>query len=395
MKPLEGVKIIDFTQAHAGSAATMLLSDFGAEVIKIERKGVGDLARYWEPIQNEQSGYYVYLNRGKKSISLNASTKEGKEILFKLIKDADVVCENFKYGSMERMGLSYETIKEINPSIIYASLNGFGQYGCMKNAIGLDLQLQAMSGMMDRTGFADGSPVKAGPALGDHISGQYLALAINLALVHRKKTGEGQTIDIAILDALFSVLETAQVTYDMTGSVPERSGNGVPFFAPYDAYKTKDGYVVIGVSTQQQWENLCDVLDAKQLLEKYPNATIRWENEKELKKDLEAILQNKTKMEVETLLGDAGISVGAVRTPKEAMQCTPILEREMLATLEDAQLGNIQMPATVIKMDKTPGGFTQSAPALGEHTTYYLEQIGYTKQEIQQLLDNGIIEGRA
>ena len=171
MKPLTGVKIVDFTQAHAGSAATMLLSDFGAEVIKIERKGVGDLARYWEPIENGQSGYYVYLNRGKKSVSINASTPEGREILFRLIKEADVVCENFKYGSMERMGLSYETIKKVNPSIIYASLNGFGQYGIMKNAIGLDLQLQAMSGMMDRTGFAEGTPVKAGAALGDHVSG--------------------------------------------------------------------------------------------------------------------------------------------------------------------------------------------------------------------------------
>ena len=207
MKPLTGVKIVDFTQAHAGSAATMLLSDFGAEVIKIERKGVGDLARYWEPIENGQSGYYVYLNRGKKSVSINASTPEGREILFRLIKEADVVCENFKYGSMERMGLSYETIKKVNPSIIYASLNGFGQYGIMKNAIGLDLQLQAMSGMMDRTGFAEGTPVKAGAALGDHVSGLYLALAINLALIHRKATGEGQMIDIAILDALLKKSE--------------------------------------------------------------------------------------------------------------------------------------------------------------------------------------------
>ena len=395
MKPLTGVKIVDFTQAHAGSAATMLLSDFGAEVIKIERKGVGDLARYWEPIENGQSGYYVYLNRGKKSISINASTPEGREILFRLIKDADVVCENFKYGSMERMGLSYKVIKEVNPSIIYASLNGFGQYGRMKNAIGLDLQLQAMSGMMDRTGFAEGSPVKAGAALGDHVSGLYLALAINLALIHRRATGEGQRIDIAILDALFSILESAQACYDMTGSVPERSGNGVPFFAPYDAYTTKDGYVVIGVSTQRQWEKLCHALEAEYLLEKYPNDTVRWKKAQELKTDLEQILQEITKIQAEALLNGEGVAAGAVRTPKEAMSFTPIVERNMVATVQDEMLGTIQMPGTVIKMDKTPGGFTNSAPALGEHTKYYLEQIGYSEVEIQHLLEQGIIEGRA
>ena len=394
MKPLEGVRIIDFTQAHAGSAATMLLSDFGAEVIKIERKGVGDLARYWEPIVNQQSGYYVYLNRGKKSISMNANTPEGKEILARLIKDADVVCENFKYGSMERMGLSYEVIKEINPSIIYASLNGFGQYGRMKNAIGLDLQLQAMSGMMDRTGFAEGSPVKAGAALGDHVSGLYLALAINLALIHRKATGEGQTVDIAILDALFSVLETAQVCYEMTGSVSERSGNSVAFFAPYDAYAVKDGYVVIGVSTQKQWEKLCLALEADYLLEKYPNNMARWEEAQQLKADLEQILHEKTKIQVETLLQEAGVAAGAVRTPEEAMTFAPIIERHMVAAVSDEKLGKVQMPGTVIKMDRTPGGFTNSAPALGEHTKHYLEQIGYSEAEIQNLLERGIMEGR-
>ena len=254
MKPLEGVKIVDFTQAHAGSLATMLLSDFGAEVMKIERPGVGDLARYWAPMKDGNSAYYTYLNRGKKSISVNASSPEGKEIIFGLIKDADVVCENFKYGSMERMGLSYEEIKKVNPEIIYASLNGFGQTGPMKKTIGLDLQLQAMSGLMDRTGFPDGPPTKAGPAMGDQLSGTYLAMAINLALVHKKKTGKGQKIDIAILDCLFSILEAAPMTYCLTGSVPERVGNSYPSISPYDTFRAADGYVSIGISTDRQWQ---------------------------------------------------------------------------------------------------------------------------------------------
>ncbi len=206
MKPLEGIKILDFTQAHAGSAATMILADMGAEVIKIERFGVGDMARYWEPMKDEKSAYYAYLNRGKKSISIDASSEKGKEIIEKLIASVDVIAENFKLGSMERMGFSYEEVRKINPKVIYASLNGFGQSGVLKNNIGLDLQLQAMSGAMDLTGAKEGIPIKIGAAFGDHVSGNYMTLGILSALVEREKTGKGKRIDIAILDSLFGIM---------------------------------------------------------------------------------------------------------------------------------------------------------------------------------------------
>ena len=222
MGPLKGIKILDFTQAHAGSLATMLLADFGAEAIKIERAGVGDLARYWEPLKNGESGYFAFLNRNKKSISLDAFSREGKEIIFKLVKEVDVVCENFKYGSMDRLGFDYETLKGINPGIIYASLNGFGQSGVMKNVIGLDLQLQAMSGIMEATGLAQGPPARVGAALGDHISGTYMAMAVCLALIHRQKTGMGQYIDIAILDSLCSILAEHPAVYSLEGKAAEK-----------------------------------------------------------------------------------------------------------------------------------------------------------------------------
>ncbi len=205
MKPFSGIRIIDFTQAHAGSLATMLLADMGAEVVKIERAGSGDLARYWAPFRGESSGYYAFLNRGKKSVSLDLSKPEGKQAVKALIAGADVVCENFKYGSMERMGLTYEEVRAIKPDVIYASLNGFGQTGPMRRNIGLDLHLQAMGGVMDATGFPDGDPVRVGVAFGDHLSGTYMAQAISLALLERTKTGRGQFIDISILDALFSL----------------------------------------------------------------------------------------------------------------------------------------------------------------------------------------------
>lgn len=395
MKPLEGIKVVDFTQAHAGSLCTMLLSDFGAEVIKIERPGVGDLARYWAPFKDGNSAYYTFLNRGKKSIGLNTASEEGRKIALDLIKDADVVCENFKYGSMERMGLDYETVKKVNPSVIYASLNGFGQTGPLKETIGLDLQLQAMSGIMDRTGFPDGPPTKAGPAVGDHLSGTYMAAAVNLALINRKKTGEGQRIDIAILDCLFSILEAAPITYALTGKVPQRVGNSYPSISPYDTFKAKDGYVSIGISTDNQWIRFCDALGMDNLKadEKYKTNESRGDNyESGLKEAIEKVTSKMSKFEIEKKLNDAKLVCGAVCTVAESMENEQIKERNMLVEIDDKSIGKIRIPGTVIKMSDTPGGFTQGAPLLGEHTEMYLKYLGYTDEKIAELEKNKVIQ---
>lgn len=396
MKLLEGIKVVDFTQAHAGSLCTMLLADFGAEVIKIERPGVGDLARYWSPFKNGSSGYYAYLNRGKKSIGVNGSTEEGGKILLDLIKDADVVTENFKYGSMERMGLSYETLKEVNPELIYASLNGYGQNGPMKKTIGLDLQLQAGSGFMDRTGFPDGAPTKAGPAMGDQLSGTYMATAIMLALIAKKKTGRGQKIDIAILDCLFSILEAGPITYCMTGSVPDRVGNSYPSISPYDTFKAKDGYVAIGISTDNQWLKFCDALGMEDLKkeEKYRTNESRGNHyETGLKQAIEAVTGTMSKFEIEEKLRNVRLACGAVYTVSEAMNTEQIKVRNMLTPIYDEGIGEeIRIPGTVIKMSETPGGFTEGAPSLGKHTRYYLKQLGYTDEQIETLAGQNVIE---
>lgn len=396
MKPLEGVKVVDFTQAHAGSLCTMLLADFGAEVIKVERPGVGDLARYWFPFKNDSSGYYAYLNRGKKSIGVNGGTEEGRKILLDLIKDADIVTENFKYGSMERMGLSYEKIKEVNPEIIYASLNGYGQTGPMKETIGLDLQLQAGSGFMDRTGFADGAPTKAGPAMGDQLSGTYMATAIMMALTAKKKTGKGQKIDIAILDCLFSILEAAPITYCMTGSVPERVGNSYPSISPYDTFKAKDGYVAIGISTDNQWMKFCDVLGMDELKadERYMTNESRGDHyENGLKQAIEAVTSKMSKFEIEDKLREARLACGAVYTVAEAMETQQIKERNMLVSVYDEGIGEeIRIPGTVIKMSETPGGIAEGAPNLGKHTHFYLSKLGYSDEEINALAEKKVIQ---
>ena len=395
MKPLKGIKVIDFTQAHAGSLATMILADYGAEVIKIERAGVGDLARYWEPMAGEDSGYYAFLNRNKKSMAVNAFEKEGKEIIYRLIKDADVVCENFKLGSMDRMGFDYETLKSVNPEIIYASLNGFGQTGVMKDKIGLDIHLQARSGIMDRTGFPDGPPTRVGAAFGDHLSGMYMAAAVNLAIINKMKTGKGQKVDIAILDSLFSVLEEAQATYEFTGSCQSRAGNAYPSMAPYDTLKTKDGYVTVAVSSERQWKSFCEVLDLQDIFdnENYKTNESRDMNYySSLKEDLEKAFSTMSKYEIEDKLNIVGVSASAVRNVREAIDNEQIVARNVIREVEDKKLGKISYPGPVIKMSRTSGSIETAAPLMGEDTGHYLSKIGYSDDEISRLSQAGIVE---
>ncbi|WP_317855187.1 CoA transferase [Chakrabartyella piscis] len=395
MRPLEGMKVLDFTQVHAGSLTTRLLADFGAEIIKIERPYVGDLARYWPPIANGESAYYAFLNRGKNSIGLNGSKPEGKEIIEKLLKEVDVICENFKYGSMERMGLSYEDVKKINPEIIYASLNGFGQTGPLKENVGLDLQLQAMSGYMDRTGFPDGAPTKAAAVIGDQIAGTYMANAILLAAIHKKKTGKGQQIDISILESLFATLEGAPVTYSLTGTVPERVGNEYPSCSPYDNFETNDGYVAVGVATDRQWQTFCKAMKLDHLAEKeeYKVNEIRGQQYHiGLKDELEALTKTMSKFEIEEILRGVGLPCGAVRTVAEAMSSDQVNAREMLIDVNDKAMGNVKMPGIGIKMSETPGAVTHGAPLLGEYTDYYLSHLGYSSQAIEELESKKIIQ---
>ena len=387
MRPFEGIRIVDFTQAHAGSLATMLLADMGAEVIKIERAGTGDLARYWAPFRNGNSGYYAFLNRGKKSMSLNLATQEGKEIVKKLIATADVVCENFKFGSMARMGLSYEAVSAIKPDIIYASLNGFGQTGPMRETIGLDLQLQAMSGVMDATGFPAGDPVRVGVAFGDHLSGTYMALGVALALIERQQSGRGQYIDIAILDALFSLMQ---------GQVSQgggRHGNCSTQFAPCDCYQVSDGYLLIQVTQDDQWDALCRVLGLGALAGdpalKSNSGRMACYDTRILPVLAERLASCK-KLDAETLLQSAGVPCSAVRTVQEATASPRAAG--LLAELHDPALGKVHFPGSHFHIDRIDTQPTRPAPLQGEHTLAYLTELGYHMDEMAALLERGVAE---
>lgn len=394
MAILDGVRVIDLTQAYSGPFCTMHLADHGAEVIKIERPGVGDQSRTWGPIKNGYSAYYAFLNRNKKSLTLDLRSTEGKEVFLRLVKDADVVCENFRVGTMEKLGLGYEEIKKINPRIIYASISGFGLNGPLAKLPAYDIVAQAMSGLMSITGFPDNPPTKVGPSVGDNYSGTYLALGICMALYHREKTGEGQRLDVAMVDTLFSILENAVVEYTVAGNIPNRSGNADPGIAPFDSFAAQDGMIVMGVGTDAMWAKLCHLMGRPELLNdpRYQTNDDRCKNYlPDLKEAVEAYTRTKTKEELRQIMNEAGIPFGFILTVPEAAEHPQLQSRDMLVEVEDPALGKIRIPGIPIKMHQNPGKVARPAPLLGENTREILAEIGYTEPQIAAMRERGVI----
>ena len=280
-KALKGVKVLDLTHAYNGPFCTTLLADNGADVIKIEPPQ-GDQCRTWGPIDEKsgESGFYAFLNRNKKGITLNLKTKEGKEIFYKMVREADVVVENFRGGVSKKLGVDYETLKKINPNIVYASGSGFGQYGPLANRPCYDIVAQSMAGMVNLTGFPDSPPTKVGPSIADNVTGIYLCVGVLLALYNREKTGMGQSVDVAMLDTIFTLLENSIVTNTMTNVIPQRQGNIDPSIAPFDIYMARDGYIAIGVGNDKLWSKFCKVMNRTDLLEdeKYATNDLRCKN---------------------------------------------------------------------------------------------------------------------
>ncbi|MGR6836280.1 CaiB/BaiF CoA transferase family protein [Syntrophomonas erecta] len=394
MKALEGVKVLDLTQAYSGPFCTMHMADHGAEVIKVERPGMGDQSRAWGPIINDYSAYYAFLNRNKRGITLDLRSPEGKEVFLKLVKEADVVCENFKVGTMEKMGLGYDVLKEVNPRLIYAAISGFGEEGPLAKLPAYDIVAQAMSGLMTITGFPENPPTKVGPSVGDNYTGTYLALGICMALYHREKTGQGQKLDVAMVDTLFSILENAVVEYTVAGNEPGRSGNADPGIAPFDAFMAKDGMIVMGVGTNAMWSRLCDLMGKPELVDdpRYKTNDDRCKNYiPDLKNIVESYTRTKTKAELEELMNGAGIPFGNIFSISEAANHPQLQSRNMLVEVEDPVLGRIKIPGVPIKMHATPGTVVKAAPTLGQHNSEILSALGYSAEQVEALATKGII----
>ena len=392
MRPLEGIKIVDFTVMHGGPLATRLLADFGAEVIKIEAVK-GERGRNLEPLDaNGNSGYFAYLNRGKKSVAVDISTAEGKEIVKKLIKGSNAVLENHPAHTMEELGLGYEAVKAINPGIVYASLSGYGHTGPMKDMAALDVQIQSMSGISFISGYPE-APVRSGSELGCHVGGTYLAMATMIAIIHAEATGEGQYIDISMVDSVLSMIEGAPIEYLIDGSERIRTGNSYPSICPYDTFVTKDGNISVGVSTDRQWGQFCHALGLDELADD-PRYATNLERGVNYWTGLRDMLQEKigqmSRFEIEALMNENKIPCGICYEAEEAMESVTVKERNMLIELEDHTMGKILMPGLGIKMDESEQPLT-GAPRLGENTAEYLKALGYSDEAVAKLAKDGII----
>ncbi|MCL2010689.1 MAG: CoA transferase, partial [Synergistaceae bacterium] len=371
MGALDGLKVLDLTHAYNGPFGTMLLADNGAEVIKIEPLG-GDQTRAWGPLDEKsgESGYFAFLNRNKKGVTLNLKSEEGKQLFLKLVKDADVVIENYRLGVTKKLGIDYEALKAINPRIIYASGTGFGQYGPLSHRPAYDIVSQSMGGIVNITGFPDSPPTKVGPSIADNVTGVHLCLGIMMALYNRERTGEGQHIDVSMTDTIFTLLENAVVTTTMTGVIPEREGNIDPAIAPFDIYEAKDGYVAIGVGNDKLFETFCNAIGMPDLAKNplYLTNTLRCANYKSgLKDTIQEWVSSKNKADIEKLFETAGIPCGPVLNMQEAIDHPHIVAREMIVDVTHPTIGNMRIQGCPIKFSRTPGKVKAPAPLLGQH----------------------------
>jgi crotonobetainyl-CoA:carnitine CoA-transferase CaiB-like acyl-CoA transferase len=391
---LENIKIIDLSRVLAGPFCTMILGDLGAEVIKVEHVESGDETRGWgPPFLNGESAYYLCANRNKQSITLNLKTDEGQDILHKLASSADVIVQNFKTGTLEKMGLGYEQLKKSNPHLIMASITGFGKTGPYKDLAGYDYIIQAMSGLMSITGEADSEPVKVGVAIADVLTGLYTCIGILSALYHKNQTGEGQEIDISLMDCQVSSLINVASNYLCGGILPKRMGNQHPNISPYQVFKAKDGELVIAVGNDEQFKRFAAVLGVPELaeMEEFIRNKNRLENRSELISILSEILLSKTKSEWKELLDKAGIPNGPINSVAEMFEDPQIKAREMVVKMNHPLIENLKLTGSPLKLSKTPITMRHHPPIHGEHTESLLERIGYTPEEISRFKHHKII----
>lgn len=391
-KVFEGLKVVDLTTALNGPFCTMFLGDYGADVIKIEPVG-GEQSRSWGPIDEKsgESGFYGFVNRNKKGCTLNLKSEKGLEMFYELVKDADVLVENYRGGVTKRLKIDYDTIKKINPNIIYASGSGFGQYGPITHRPCYDIVAQAMGGMLNLTGFKENDPVKVGPSVADHVAGIYLMVGVGMALYHREKTGEGQHIDVSMFDVIFSLLENAIVNYTMGGFIPERNGNVDPSIAPFDVYACKDGFVALGVGNDKLFNKFANIIGHQELLEdeRYKDNVSRCDN---YIPDLQNLIRewcaDYTKSEIEDIMDEAGIPCGPVLNVKEAIEHPHIQARDMMVHCEHPTVGDMYFQGCVIKLSETPGEVETAPPLVGQHNR---EVFGLSEEEEKALIEEGVL----
>ncbi|PEE44470.1 CaiB/BaiF CoA transferase family protein [Bacillus pseudomycoides] len=388
---LHGIKIIDLSRVLAGPFCTMILGDLGAEVIKIENIGNGDDTRGWgPPFVEGESAYFLCANRNKESLTLNLKSEMGKDILKKLVSHADIVVQNFKPGTLERMGLGYDVLQEVKGDIILASISGFGQKGPASHLPGYDYMIQAMSGLMSITGGKDEEPAKVGVAISDVLTGLFTCIGILAALQHRNRTGEGQEIDISLFDSQLAALVNVASNYLCTGELPERLGNQHPNIVPYQVFKAKDGDLVVAVGNDEQFHRFCVLLGRQDLsrLDRYTTNANRLLYKEELIDIIAKEMKKKKKEEWKQLLDEAGIPNGPILNVKEALETEQAGAREMTVHMEHPTIENLKLVGSPLKLAKTPVRMQKHPPLHGEHTEQILKNLGYSQESIREMKKN-------
>jgi formyl-CoA transferase len=394
-QPLEGFRILDLSRILAGPYCSMLLGDLGAEVIKVERPGAGDDTRAWgPPFAAGESAYYLCANRNKKSITVNLKSPDGQEIIRELARVSDVLIENFKVGELTDLGLGYDQLKELNPGLVYCSITGYGQTGPDKDLPGYDFIIQGRGGLMSITGETEGEPMKVGVAVVDVTAGLFAANAIQAALLARAKTGRGQAIDIALLDAQVAWLANVASNYLVSGKRPERFGNGHPTIVPYQSFRARDGFFCLAVGNDGQWRKLCTMLGCSDLAEdpRFATNPARVQNREVLIPLLQEIFATADIAHWLHEIAAAGIPCGPVQSIDQVFADPQVLQREMVWTVPHPTAGEVRLVGSPLKLSETPVMLRSHPPLLGEHTDEVLaDLLGYTTADIARLRTEGVI----
>lgn len=392
--PLKGIRVLDLTRILAGPYAAMILRDLGAEVIKIEQPIVGDEARGIGPFKNDFSLYFMSINRGKKSLTLNLKSQPGKDIFVELVKKSDVLLENFRPGAMKKLGLDYETLKTHHPPLLYAACSGFGQTGPYAGRGAYDMIIQGMGGMISITGEPNRPPVRVGTSISDITAALFTAIGILSALRHRDKTGEGQFIDVGMLDCQVAILENAMVRYLSTGEVPQPLGRRHPTITPFEAFESADGYVVIAMGNNVLWKKFCEHVNQPELIDdkRFCTNAMRTEHHEELFPILAEIMRQRSTEQWVTALEEIGVPCGPVNTVDKVASDPQVLAREMIVEVEHQLTGAVGIPGVPIKLSETPGSVDAPAPNLGEHTREILtDLLRMAPDEVDRLKRQGVV----
>lgn len=391
---LDGVRVLDLTRVLAGPFCTMMLADMGAEVIKIEVPKTGDDSRAFGPFLNGESSYYMNLNRNKKGITLNLKGR-GKDLFLELVKKADIVVENYRPGTMEKLGLGYEDLKKINPRIVYGAVSGFGHYGPYKDRAGYDIIGQAMSGLMSTTGWPGGEPTRTGTAMADVLAGLSVAIGLLAALRHRDVSGIGQKVDIALVDSAVASMEIINQIYLVEKRLPQRIGNRYESVYPYDSFIASDGSMVIGAGNDKLWQKLCEIMGEPETAfdSEIDTNWKRVQKHEKVKAIVEAWTVTKPAREIVDVLLAAGVPAAPINNIEQVVNDPHIAgAREMFVEIDHPKAGKMKIAGTHIKLSETKAGVRTPSPLLGQHNEeVYKSLLGLSEKEIAALREHGLI----